>query len=373
MKTSFCTGTKSGLRAALLLTALAFTIPVVPALAQQQGAQQTPGATLPPALRAAFVSGNAQQMSAAINTLSGGNPERAAALAAQVVVAAEAALATNPQVAIQAAAAAVESVRATPVLTASPQQTENVLTRAARIYVSPAVQRTAPELAASVASSSMTVASQTGNATLIATMAVQSMVVAERVLATNPAAAVQLASQATQSVGTSAAVQQTAPQQSMSVATSAARIIVNPAAQRVAPEAVAAMTVSVTSVVSNPTVYQSSPTAAVQVMANAFAASNSAAITASSPGTTVAVTQAINNASANTTLNNVNTSNASQMNEILAKNVPAQQTAPQTGTGGTVANTPQQNTTTTTTTTTQQAQTPQVADPVRDTSTASAS
>lgn len=372
MKTSFYTGTKSGLRAALLLTALALTIPVVPALAQQ-GAQQTPGATLPPALRAAFVSGNAQQMSAAINTLSGGNPQRAAALASQVVVAAEASLATNPQVAIQAAAAAVEAVRTTPVLTSSPQQTENVLTRAARIYVSPAVQRTAPQLAASVASSSMTIASQTGNSTLIANMAVQSMVVAESVLATNPAAAVQLAGQATRSVGSSAAVQQTAPQQSMSVATSAARIIVNPGAQRVAPEAVAAMTVSVTSVVSNPTVYQSSPTAAVQVMANAFAASNSAAITASSPGTTVAVTQAINNASANTTLNNVNTSNASQMNEILAKNVPAQQTAPQTGTGGTVANTPQQNTTTTTTTTTQQAQTPQVADPVRDTSTASAS
>jgi hypothetical protein len=369
MMTSFHTRTKSGLRAALLLTALALTIPVVPALAQQ-GAQQTPGATLPPALRAAFVSGNAQQMSAAINTLSGGNPQRAAALASQVVVAAEAALATNPQVAIQAAAAAVESVRATPVLTTSPQQTENVLTRAARIYVSPAVQRTAPELAASVASSSMTVASQTGNSTLIANMAVQSMVVAESVLAINPAAAVQLAGQATQSVGSSSAVQQTAPQQSMSVATSAARIIVNPGAQRVAPEGVATMTVSVTTVVSNPTVYQSSPTAAVQAMANAFAASNSAAITASSPGTAGIVREAVNNASTNTTLNIVNANNAGEMNRILGGQVAVQQTAPQPGSGTT---TTQQNSTTTTPATTQQAQNPQVADPVINTSNASPS
>jgi hypothetical protein len=64
-------------------------------------------ANLPPALRAAVQSGNTSAVTQAINTLSGGNPTQAAALAAQVAAAAEAMMATNPQAALNAASAAV--------------------------------------------------------------------------------------------------------------------------------------------------------------------------------------------------------------------------------------------------------------------------
>ena len=51
---------------------------------------------LPPALRAAVQAGNPQAIQQAINTLSGGNPAQAAALASQVAAAAEQMVSTNP-------------------------------------------------------------------------------------------------------------------------------------------------------------------------------------------------------------------------------------------------------------------------------------
>ena len=96
-------------------------------------AQQSGIVSLPPALRAAVMSGNAQAVSQAINTLSGGNPQRAADLANLVVTAAEQMLSVNPQAAMAAAGAAVETVRNTTVQTSGPTQTQSVLTTAARV------------------------------------------------------------------------------------------------------------------------------------------------------------------------------------------------------------------------------------------------
>lgn len=117
-------------------------------LSQQQLAQAPTSTALPPALQAAVAGGNTQQIQQAIQTLSGGNPQRAAVLAQQVVTRAEQILATNPQAAVNAAAAAVQIVANLPVQTTAPAETLQTTVIAARIFVNPAAQRVAPETVA---------------------------------------------------------------------------------------------------------------------------------------------------------------------------------------------------------------------------------
>lgn len=117
-------------------------------LSQQQVAQAAP---LPPALRAAINSGNANAVTQAINTLSGGNPQRAAQLAQQAVAAAEQLLQVNPQAAVAVAGATMQVVAQLQVQNAAPPQVVETLTIAARIFVSPVAQRVAPEQAGNLA------------------------------------------------------------------------------------------------------------------------------------------------------------------------------------------------------------------------------
>src|SRR5262245_52386908 len=77
--------------------------------------------TLPPALQAAVNSGNSSAITQAIQTLSGGNPARAAALALDVATVAQSMLSTNPQAAVNAVAAAIGVVQSqSSVMTSAP-------------------------------------------------------------------------------------------------------------------------------------------------------------------------------------------------------------------------------------------------------------
>lgn len=268
--------------------------------------------SLPPSLRAAVLSGNANQVTQAIAVLSGGNAQQQAALANSVIQAAESLLNTNPQAAIQAAGAAVNTVRQTTVQTASPQQTESVLVSAARIFVSPVATTTNPQGAADLASSTLAAAVSTGSGPLTATIAAQSMQTAERVLSSNPAAAVQITTQAVQSVQSSATAQ-SAPATVMTVLTSATRVVSNPAIQQGYAASVASVSVQVSQIASIPIVYQSSPQSAIQVMAGAY----SAAAASGSSSAQRSVTQNLVQAQSSTSLNQVNQSNSSQISAIL--------------------------------------------------------
>ncbi len=294
-----------------------------PGQGQNQQQQQPQQVTLPPALQAAVNSGNADQVSRAIATLSAGNPQQAATLATQVVTVAERMLNSNPQAAIQAATAAVETIRANPVQQAAPQQTETVLVTAARVFISPTAQQVAPVAAANLAMSTVAAASTTNNPTVVASVSVQAITVAERVLSTAPAVAVQLATNAMQNVRADT-VTQGAPTQVLQVVTTAARIIVNPDAQRVAPQQVATMATTAAQVVSSPAVYQISPSTAIQVMANSYTAVTSQAVVTAAPEAKQSVTQTLNVASNATSLSQSNPANGVQVNEILGGRVPAQ-------------------------------------------------
>lgn len=149
----------------LLSTVFASTclLSAVPAaLAQQERPQRDQAqdnSAIPPALRAAIASGNAQAVTQVIQTLSAGNPQRTAALAALAVAAAERMVVTNPQAAIAVAGAAVAVVSSTPVYASAPDQTSTILTVAARIMVRPEVQRIAPEAVANLSVAVVTLAS----------------------------------------------------------------------------------------------------------------------------------------------------------------------------------------------------------------------
>ena len=80
------------------ITAALIAVTAVPLVssAQQAAGTQADLNALPPALRAALLSGNAAQIEAAINTLSGGNAQQQAVFAAQVATAAQALVVTNP-------------------------------------------------------------------------------------------------------------------------------------------------------------------------------------------------------------------------------------------------------------------------------------
>ncbi len=149
-------------------------------LSQQQVAQAP--AALPPALQAAINSGNAAAVTQVINTLSAGNPQRAATLAQQAVAAAERLLQTNPQAAVSVAGATMQIVAQLQVQNSAPPQVLQTITTAARIFVSPIAQRVAPQ--------------QTGN------LAVQAAQIAgsPAIYAANPQAAIQVMASAYQTV-----------------------------------------------------------------------------------------------------------------------------------------------------------------------------
>lgn len=118
-------------------------------LARQQAQARAPAppalVPVPPALRAAMAAGNAEVVARAIETLSGGDPARRAALTQAMVAEAERLLATNPQLAVQLARIAVQLVRELPVQTSAPPQVLQTVTIAARIMIHPDAQRVAPQ------------------------------------------------------------------------------------------------------------------------------------------------------------------------------------------------------------------------------------
>lgn len=296
-------------------------LPAGPVAAQQGQPSGAGVQALPPALQAAVLSGNGQAVSQALRTLSGNNPTQLAALAAQVVAAAEKLLASNPQAAVNAAAAAVDGVRQSQVQQSAPQQTGTVLTTAARIFVNPAVQRVAPDSVAQLASATVQAASTTSNPTLVASVSASAVATAEKLLTVNPQAAIQIAAVAVESVKNQP-VQASAPQQSMEVVTTAARILVNPDVQRIAPQTVAAVASTVVAVATNPVVYQAAPSAAIQVMTNAYAAATSQVVAAVVPSVTTQVTAAIQQAGQNQQLSSTNPTNPAEVAAILAKSGP---------------------------------------------------
>jgi hypothetical protein len=135
-----------------LITAAALAVAAIPAAVQAQQPTQSPGmSALPPALRAAVQSGNAQVIQQAITALAAGNPTQAASLAASVARAAEALLATNPAAAAAAASAALNVVKSSAVQSANPAQTQEVLLVVARISASPIAQQFNSTLAGGLA------------------------------------------------------------------------------------------------------------------------------------------------------------------------------------------------------------------------------
>jgi hypothetical protein len=115
--------------------------------------------TLPPALQAAVQSGNASAITQAIQTLSAGNPARAAALALDVATVAQSMLSTNPQAAVNAVAAAIGVVQSqSSVMTSAPQQALQVAQIAARIISSDRVQQMASQTIATISIAVATVA-----------------------------------------------------------------------------------------------------------------------------------------------------------------------------------------------------------------------
>ncbi|MEI7606058.1 MAG: hypothetical protein WCJ64_01615 [Rhodospirillaceae bacterium] len=153
----------AGMLGAMSEMASAQTAPTQPRQQKQgQGLVQ-----LPPALLAAIATGRPDAVQQAIDTLSGGNYQQAAQLAVAVVTAAEQMLATNPQNAIQMAAAAVNVVKAIEIQRAAVPQTESVVTTAARIFINPVAERLAPQETASLSAATMQVAISTGNTNLV--------------------------------------------------------------------------------------------------------------------------------------------------------------------------------------------------------------
>ncbi|OKH86990.1 hypothetical protein [Thalassospira sp. TSL5-1] len=230
----------------LVSTAFVGAYGTTTAFAQQSGVQNQ----LPPALRAALLSGNAGAIQQAIQVLSAGNPARQAELAQQVVAAAEQLVQSNPKAALAAAQVAVNVVSNGSVQTSAPASANNVAAIAARIIVNPNVIQAAPAQVAQVAT------------------------------------------------------------QAVRVATS-------------------------------PVVYQANPTASVQVAANTHAAVNNPTVVAADPTALQQVSAVISQASANQSLNGSNSSNASQMNSILAQQQPQPQQQQQQQQTQTVVQQPQ--------------------------------
>lgn len=294
-------------------------------------AQAKNEAPLPPALQAAVASGNSQAVSQAIATLSGGNPARAMALSENVIHAAERLLTTNPQAAVAAAAAALSSSRtAAP---ANPAGNQDVITTAARIFVAPNAQRVAPDASVALATSVIAAASAANNPSLTANVSASAVNLAERTLATNPTAAVTLAGASVNAVK-SQQVLSSSPAQSLDVVTTAARIIVTPAAQASNATLCGQMAQSVAAVATDKGVYAVSPAGALKAMANSYATANTAAVKAADPGAAGGIVTTLNQAAGSIALNQANPANGGDIARILANPITflATPPTPQTGT-----------------------------------------
>jgi hypothetical protein len=309
------------LGAKVLAAGIAALVLAAPAYAQQNQGQvraQGQDQPLPPALQAAVQSGNPQVVQAAIATLAGNNPTRTADLANAVIAAAERLLTTNPQSAVSVASAAVQAVQSGPVQSASPVATSNVLTTASRIFVNPDANRVAPTLVGQLAANTVAAASNGANPTVTSAVASQAVSVAEKLLTTDPAAAVQLASSAVGAVN-KAPIQQSQPQQALTVASTAARILVNPEVQRVAPQVVAQVANATVQIVSSPAVYAASPVAAIAVMSNSYTAVTSPLVIAAVPNAAEGVKQTLIQAASSGALNAANATNNKDITDILNK------------------------------------------------------
>lgn len=303
----------------LLASAIACTLGLIAIPVQAEGQQQgNPTAALPPALRAAVMSGNASAVSQAIAVLSGGDPARAAALASSVIAAAERMLETNPQSAVAIAGAAVATVKNTQVQAGASAQTETVLITAARIFINPAAQQAAPQQAAELASSTMAAASTTNNAALILTIANQTVTAAERISSTNPATAVQLAATATQAVKSQSDTAISSNSSTvLQFATTVGRIIAASGSQQANPTAVANMAIALTTLATNPAVQQVSPSGAIGVLANAYKAATSQTVLSAEPNSTQQVTSILTGSKDNTILRNNDVNWPSEIDRIL--------------------------------------------------------
>ncbi len=119
-----------------------------------------------------------------------------------------------------------------------------------------------------------------GNSTTAATLAAQTIAVAEQLLSTNPTAALAVASAAVQVIQPSP-VQQGAPPQTETVLATAARIFVNPAVTRALPEQAAALaTATVQAAITNgsPTIIGTVSDSAVKVAEQILPVNPSAAV-----------------------------------------------------------------------------------------------
>jgi hypothetical protein len=162
-----------------------------------------------------------------------------------------------------------------------------------------------------------------GNPQRAAALAQQAVAAAERLLQTNPQAAVAVAG-ATMQVVAQLQVQTSAPPQVLQTITTAARIFVSPIAQRIAPQQAGNLAVQAAQIASSPTIYSANPQAAIQVMANAYQTVQSPAVAAANPTAGAQVTQVLSQASQAQQLGAANPTNTSQIAQILASNVPTQ-------------------------------------------------
>lgn len=135
-----------------------------------------------------------------------------------------------------------------------------------------------------------------GDAKKLATLTGQVATEAEKLLRTNPQAALNGLSAVLDIVNTSA-FKTANPQAAAQAAAAAGRIIVSPAAQQQASLQVAGLITTVTAIVTTPSVFKASPSAAKNVLDSAVQASRSEAIKTVAPNLEASVMQTIGSAS----------------------------------------------------------------------------
>jgi hypothetical protein len=168
-----------------------------------------------------------------------------------------------------------------------------------------------------------------GNPSRMAALAQQVAATAERLVSTNPQAAIAAVAAAVR-ISELPAVMNANAASASSVAMIASRILVSPAIQQIAPQQVASLAVAVSQIVTNPAVYQADPQAAVGVMANAYSAVTSPVVAAAAPASANTVGTILNQAAANPAFS----SSIAQIREIT------QGTTQTTNTPSTEQNTP---------------------------------
>ncbi|MBI5110164.1 MAG: hypothetical protein HZA62_15625 [Rhodocyclales bacterium] len=186
-----------------LITAGLIALTAVPLIssAQQAAATQADVTALPPALRAALLSGNAAAIEAAITTLSGGDAQRAGQLAGLVARAASFVAQTNPAAAAAGAQAAVAVANRPAVIAANPAASAQTAQQAMQVASLPAVMAAAPAAVATVTQSAMQVIAapsvQAAAPTLAAQVAASATIVSQNpaVQAASPGLAAQVGNQ----------------------------------------------------------------------------------------------------------------------------------------------------------------------------------